>query len=46
MFGHLESDSLGTILKHKLLISPSGYSDQQVRMSAVMEDDDQLTEGK
>lgn len=28
MFGHLESDSLGTILKDKLLISPSGYSDQ------------------
>lgn len=46
MFGFLESDTLGTILKCKLLISPCGCSDQQVRMSAVEEEDDQLTEGK
>lgn len=46
MFGYLESDILGTVLKLRLLISPGGYSDQQVRMSEVVEDDDQLTEGK
>ena len=46
MFGYLESDTLGTILKGKLLVSPGASSDQQVRMSAVVEDDDQLTEGK
>lgn len=46
MFGFLESDTLGTILKCKLLISPCGCSDQQVRMSAVEEEDDQLTAGK
>lgn len=44
MFGYLESDTLGTILKCKLLVSPGGYSSQQVRMSAVVEDDEQLTE--
>ena len=46
MFGYLESDTLGTILKRKLLISPGGYSDQQVRISAAVEDDDPLSEGE